>query len=193
MKLRYAVEQDATMQGSIHRRCSGSLAPGHWSLVTTAWDCKLNHLFLSTLLGSWLTLIVEEATEAATRPISPIPCKCHASPATPSRVRWWCLQSVCGGAACLCLEEYPSFPPLSLFSAAGERLPPWFPVPSHPHPGPMSLPYAAALHFAQCFPLPDPNPTWRLLASLLLLSSYLARSYSSSWTRSPLWLIVLGF
>ncbi|KAK1545473.1 hypothetical protein CPAR01_02975 [Colletotrichum paranaense] len=85
-----------------------------------------------------------------------------------------------------------SHPSLSLL-CRWRAPPPLVPGPSHPHPGPMSLPYAAALHFAQCFPLPDPNPTWRLLASLLLLSSYLARSYSSSWTRSPLWLIVLGF
>ncbi|KXH51041.1 hypothetical protein CSIM01_12121 [Colletotrichum simmondsii] len=197
MKLRYAVEQDATMQGSIHRRCSGSLAPGHWSLVTGHHWLGLANSTTCFPRHSWAagSLIVEEATEAAARAhlAHSLQMPCHDSPATPSRVRWWCLQSVCGGAACLCLEEHPSFPSLSLFSAAGERLPPWFPVPSHPHPGPMSLPYAAALHFAQCFPLPDPNPTWRLLASLLLLLSYLARSYSSSWTRSPLWLIVPDF
>lgn len=162
-----------------------------WLLVTGHWSPLAGTANSTTCFSrqSWAagSLIVEEATEAAARPISPIPCKCHDSPATPCRVRsWWCLQSVCGVAACLCLEEHPSFPSLSLLCRwrAPPSPPPWFPVPSHPHPGPMSLPYAAALHFAQCFPLPDPNPTWRLLASLLLLSSYLARSYSLSWTRS---------
>ncbi|EXF76906.1 hypothetical protein CFIO01_13368 [Colletotrichum fioriniae PJ7] len=171
-----------------------------WLLVTGHWSPLAGTANSTTCFSrqSWAagSLIVEEATEAAARPISPIPCKCHDSPATPCRVRsWWCLQSVCGVAACLCLEEHPSFPSLSLFYAAGERLPPNPLVPS-PIPSP-SWPHVPTLccRFALCPMLPAARPKPYLAlacfppAPVVLSGTFLFFVLDAL----PLWLIVLDF
>lgn len=132
---------------------SWSLVTGHhWLGLASSTTCFSRH---SWAAGS---LVVEEATKAAARAhlAHSLQMPCHDSPATPSRVRWWCIQSVCGGAACLCLEEHPSFPSLCLFSAAGERLAPLVPGPI---PSP-SWPHVPTLccRFALCPMLPAARP-----------------------------------